>query len=527
MARSPGPDGDRKKSHASETPPRAAARAARAAGLSSDLSFDEQVEIIGQINRVVAKNKIKITDDTFTFKAKKRGSLIPLLINLGALILTMSAGAVLIRYFDRQEATLITGTARVLTAEAKLMEAFREESEARLSEKDREIARIRERLAGLDEERRRLQLDSDLLLQQREAELRAELERLLEEERGKLLQEGVSDDGIRQQLSDLEARLGEENRARIAALREQSERDLAAKDAELAGLQEQLLQRESELESRFQAETGRLETERSRIEDQLSRLRESRQQEELVFDQLLGRYARVEAELSEGRDAAALRELESLESFLATPAIAALPAVRQRWPLDRFTIDSLRALIAARQSAPPAAETAGEAEALAAASAAAADAERQLAEARAEIQSLSRELRGARAAAEARRALSQRLAALRRRYGEVSRATVSQRLSQEQLLALVETKLRVREAMTSEPMKSRYPDLYAELEEYLDAFAAEQQARAREEALRDVMAVLEGLAARREDLPGLQGGYSTPRGDLFAELLERLSRLLE
>jgi hypothetical protein len=109
----------------------------------------------------------------------------------------------------------------------------------------------------------------------------------------------------------------------------------------------------------------------------------------------------------------------------------------------------------------------------------------------------------------------------------VSRATVSQRLSQEQLLALVETKLRVREAMTSEPMKSRYPDLYAELEEYLDAFAAEQQARAREEALRDVMAVLEGLAARREDLPGLQGGYSTPRGDLFAELLERLSRLLE
>jgi hypothetical protein len=104
---------------------------------------------------------------------------------------------------------------------------------------------------------------------------------------------------------------------------------------------------------------------------------------------------------------------------------------------------------------------------------------------------------------------------------------VSARVSQEQVLALMETKLRVREAMTSEPMKSRYPDLYPALEAYLDAFAADMRARAQDEALNDVISVLEQVAARREILPALQGGYSTPQGDLFAELLDALAALLQ
>ena len=158
---------------------------------------------------------------------------------------------------------------------------------------------------------------------------------------------------------------------------------------------------------------------------------------------------------------------------------------------------------------------------------AAAAAESNLTSAHAEVQRLSRELREARAAAEARRALADRLSSFRRSYGEISSGSVSKRVSREQVLALVETKLRVREAMTSEPMNSRYPGLYAALEEYLDAFAAEQQARAQDAALEDVIAVLNALAARRENLPGLQGGYSTPRQDLFAELLEKLALLFK
>jgi hypothetical protein len=583
MARSPGQDRDKTNRPASKAAsragapeagapearaPEAGAPKAGAADISSDLSFDEQVEIIGQINRVVARNKIQISDDTFTFDAKKHGGLVPLLINLCALAVVVSAGIILVRFFNRQEVTLVTETARVLTAETKLIEAFRQESEARLSEKDREIASIRERLAELDAERRKLQLDSETLVRRRETQLLAELEGELEAMRRKLEQEGVSAAGIQQQLNDLETGLREENRAEITALQERSDQELAAKDAELSKLQEQLRQRENELQDRFQQETERLEAERLRADAQLSQLREIRQQEDLVFDQLLARYARLEAALQEGSTATALRDLENLEAFLATPAIAALPAVRQRLPLDRFTITSARALITARQNAlreapgeellseiaatvaaadqaARSADNAGAlrlyAEALAAipdlqrshealladSASAAAAAERNLGAARAEVQQLSRELRGARAAAEARRTLVDRLSSFRRRYGGISSSSVSERVSAEQVLALVETKLRVREAMTSEPMNSRYPDLYAELEEYLDAFAAEQQARARDTALEDVIAVLDALAARRESLPGLQGGYSTPRQDLFAELLEKLALLLE
>jgi len=578
MARSP--EQDKEKTGGPGTPGEAKKkRAVRAAGISSDLSFDEQVEIIGQINRVVAKNKIQITDDTFNFSARKRGVLIPLLINLGALVMLMTAGFYLIRYFDRQEASLVTESAGFLTAEAKLIAAVKQESEARLSEKDREIATIRGRLEELDAERRRLQLESETQVREREALLQADLERLLEEERGKLMNEGADEAAIQQQLSDLEARLREENRVEIADLRQQSEQELAMRDAELAGLQEQLLQREAELESRLREETGRLEAERSSIEAQLALLRENRQQEALVLEQLSAAWALVESEMQAGRTDTAFSALDSLENFLATPAFADMPAFRQRLPRDRFAIASLRELVAARAALSLAEEgesegadaatllaqvsatvaeadrasSAGDLEAArslyqealaavpdlersheallaapaAAAAAAASEAERRLSAARTEIRRLTAELSRTRAAAAERRALSERLAAVRRGYVASAADAVSGRVTQEQVLALVETKLRVREAMTSEPMKSSHPDLYPELEAYLDAFAADQRARAQDEALQDVIRVLEGLAARRETLPALQGGYSTPQGDLFAELLDTLTALLQ
>ncbi len=66
--------------------------------------------------------------------------------------------------------------------------------------------------------------------------------------------------------------------------------------------------------------------------------------------------------------------------------------------------------------------------------------------------------------------------------------------SQAQVLALLETKLRVRQALSAEPLASRYPGLYEELEKYLDAYGQEQRQEGQAGALQDAAAVLEGLA---------------------------------
>ena len=83
---------------------------------SSDITFEEQIEIIGEINEVLEKNRIEIKPDTFAFTPKKRGSLIPLLINGGALVILAASAFFLLAFFNREERSLIRDSATVLTA---------------------------------------------------------------------------------------------------------------------------------------------------------------------------------------------------------------------------------------------------------------------------------------------------------------------------------------------------------------------------------------------------------------------------
>ena len=92
---------------------------------AGDISFEEQVEIIGEINEVLEKNRIEIKPDTFAFTPKKQGSLIPLLINGGALVILAVAAFFLLAFFNREEQSLIRESATVLSAEGKLIQALR------------------------------------------------------------------------------------------------------------------------------------------------------------------------------------------------------------------------------------------------------------------------------------------------------------------------------------------------------------------------------------------------------------------
>jgi chromosome segregation ATPase len=590
---------------------------------AGDISFEEQVEIIGEINEVLEKNRIEIKPDTFAFTPKKRGSLIPLLINGGALVILALGAFFLLAFFNREERSLIQESTTVLSAEGKLIEALREESEQQLSEKDSQIADIQERLEDLRKQAETAKLETEARIREREEQLRGELEDQLAAEREKLRSAGLTTSAIDDQLRALQQRLTSENESRLAEFREASETELAEKAAEIAALEEQyrqsLLQfqqersdlveqfseREAELRAQLAQQAEEAESVQAAVADQLAALREQRRREQLVFDQIQSAYSQVENDLAVGRYDTALRDLSNLESYLSQTSIAALPAVQDRIPTDRFLIASLRDLIEARRTPPPEAvsqleegppsetdqllasisvtvaeadrlvqtgDSAGaerlyssaigqipdiqrshtylvEAARRAAAEGAGQDSSAALSQLQVELDrtkaSLSqqtRELDQAKAtisresqqisryeASQAQiAALRREVSTLRQRYSSLSASGASARVSQSKVLDLVDTKLQVREVLSSEPVRSQYPELYDAMEEYFDTYGKVQLQSGQEEALKDANEVLDDLLGRGSaDLSAMKRSYGAAEGDPFAQFLKKLEALLE
>jgi len=605
---------------------------------AGDISFEEQVEIIGEINEVLEKNRIEIKPDTFAFTPKKQGSLIPLLINGGALVILAIGAFFLLAFFNRQERSLIRESATVLTAEGKLIEALRQESEQQLSEKDQQIADIQARLEDLRRQAETAKLDTEAKIREREEQLRSELDAQLAAEREKLQGEGMTTAAINDQLRTLEQRLTSENESRMAVFREASQAELAEKEAELTALEEQyrqsllqfqqersdleqqFSQREAELRAQLEQQAAEAESAQAEVADQLAALREQRQREQLVLDQILSSYNQVEDNLTVGRYDTALSNLSNLESYLSQTSIASLPAIRDRIPTERFLIASLRDLIVARQAPAPEAvarpeeatpsetdqllasisATVAEADRLvqsgdsagaeglyssaigqipdiqrshtflveaarraAAAQSAGQDASaalnrlqaeldrtkaslsqqtRELNQTKSALDQRTRELNQAKTTISQQRqqisryeasqaeiaALRQEVSTLRQRYSSLSSSGAAARVSQSKVLDLVDTKLQVREVLSSEPVRSQYPELYDAMEEYFDTYGKVQLQSGQEEALKDANKVLDDLlGSGAADLSAMKRSYGAAQGDPFAQFLQKLEALLE
>jgi hypothetical protein len=511
------------------------------------ISIDEQVEIIGQINDVVRKNRIHIHKNTFAFSPRKEGSFIPILVAGAALAVTLIAAVLMVYHYNRSERHLVTRSSVVLSGEGKLLEAFKKESAEQLGAKDRQISEIQASLEQLASERDRLKLDTQALIQRREAELEAGLERQLAEQRQKLEREGMQSAAVERELKNLESRLAGANERQMEAFRRQTEEQLAAKNASLAmmarqytesleafqreraALEERLGSREAELQAQLRERTAAAESERTAAADQLAQLQAQRQKEQLVFNQLQSGYEKVRSDLKEGLYDEADKELDAVQELLSKEAVLSLPAIRSRLPQERFMIDSLRRLAGferaesrAAQSEPAAAPS--QADALPAAEQERRKLQEELRQARDGLDRLAQEVARYQAEAKRRAALEAQLRAMRESYTEAGKGGSAS--SQARVLALLETKLRVRKVLSSEPVASQHPGLYEQLEQYFDALGREQRQEGQSTVLSDALTVLDTLKGGRLDPRRLKGDYSGALSDLFARFLEKLQGLL-
>jgi len=333
-----------------------------------DVSPEDRAKILRQIDEVIDSNRIKVQADTFTITAKRSGIGLPILIN-GAIVAVVAATLLIFTFFfNRQEDVLATGAGTILSAESKVFETLRKESQAQLQLKDREVLAFQQQLQDTLERQRRLQAETDQTIRRREEQLEEEFQSTLEQERQRLLDQGLATAAIEERLNTFEAEKRSELEAEFETFRRQTQEDAAQREEAIAGLvrgyeqnlqsaqaerselERQLQERETELQSQYDKQTQALEGDRARVAAQLDRLQEEQRQEQLVRDQILGAYETVNVNIAAGEYALALQRLESIRSYLDQEPALSLAGIQRQRSVERFIITSLEDLIRSRSA---------------------------------------------------------------------------------------------------------------------------------------------------------------------------------
>ena len=326
----------------------------------SDVTPEEGVDLLAQIEQSVAKSRTPVTPETFSYTPQRSGLFFPVVLNIAALALIAIAVLFFSLFFNRQERTLTGGSGTVLTGERTLVSALTREAEDKLRTKDQEIGTIQ---GSLDQTRERLtalRAEADSQVLKKEQELRASFDEQLAAEKARLQGLGASTASIESQLAVLRDQLQKTYDSKLSEFRNRLNADTAQKEAaltaQLTGSQTTLAQAQSEkaqLQAQLDAATktaASAQGEQQRLAAQVASLAARGQREQLVLDQITASYAAAGAAMNASRFDDALGVLGSLALYLDQAAVASLPAVQRRKPVDLFLIDSLEKLVVSRKA---------------------------------------------------------------------------------------------------------------------------------------------------------------------------------
>lgn len=329
----------------------------------SGISKEDQKDILQQIDNVVAENRIATTPEDFVVKAVKQGLLFPVLVIAAAVVALIGGGAAFYFLYQQGETKIVRGTLGTITAEGQLIQAVRQEANARIEEKNQQINSIQGRLADIDKQRQDLQSNMDAKVSAKEQELRSQLTATLAAEKSRLEAEGLSRQAVATRMQELERQRNAQLARQLDAFRKDAEiqRQLAEKnlktlqenyEANLAKANSERQQamadaqkREQELKGQFAQKTETLESAKARAEQELAAMAAQRAKEDLVVSQLTGLYGVVGDDINKHDYEKALDGLKDLRSFVERPDVASLPGIAKRHEFDEFVIDSLSSYV--------------------------------------------------------------------------------------------------------------------------------------------------------------------------------------
>jgi hypothetical protein len=329
----------------------------------SGISREEQQEIRQEIEKVATSSRMKVSPEMFVVKAAKQGVLFPVLVNVVAIVALAVGLGVLYFIFQRGESQAARQDTTAITAEGKLLEEVKKESEARLQEKNQQIGQIQGRLAEIDKQRQDLQANMDAKVQARESQLRAAMAAELDTERSRLQKQGLSDQDIQKRLADLEAQKNTSFNTQLAAFRTQADADRKKSETALQDLRTQFnadlakanadrqqvltdsRQREADLQAQLAQKTKELQSAQAQTQAQLAALTSQKQQEDLVSQQLVGLYSVAQTDIAAKNYPKALTSLQAIGTYMNSSDVALLPGMARRRPVDLFIVNSLSSLV--------------------------------------------------------------------------------------------------------------------------------------------------------------------------------------
>jgi hypothetical protein len=329
----------------------------------------ERREILANIDQVAGRNRLAAGPGRPKAKPLKKGFVFPLVVNVLALVFTAAVLAGLALIFRQRDQGLAEGSAVVASAEGKLIQEIKRESDSKLQEKEKAIAEIQGRLSSIDRQRSELAATIEQRIAQREIELRAALQAELDKERKRLAGLGLSESAIQERLKKFEAQKTAEFNRQLEDFRKKAEVDKAAEDARLTQAREEYQRnisglnderktildeakkREDQLRASLDAKAKELEGQSAaakaglaKAQSELSQLEDQRSKQQAAEDRILGLYGSIRGALRERRFEDALASVSALDSYLNDPALLSVPGIQSRREADLFVADALGSL---------------------------------------------------------------------------------------------------------------------------------------------------------------------------------------
>lgn len=520
------------------------------------LNAEERQEIEARIEELFTERRL-LPEDLVSKRTLKSGALLPITVNI-LVLLALAAGMwfLVIPNWDT-EAIVGAGEARFETTEGFIVERVRQQAEEELSAQERRVAEIRRQLEQLREQQTATPSTDDQAAA-RESELQQELNSLLtqlEEQRaqGEEAQDEATS-AFEQRLNELQQRQ-EEQRFLLNQLgfsyetveRLLSTGDSAAAVEELnradqfladysvdggggfgdtisilqqgnAALREALVlfEEASEVDPRDAEQLARIDSAATLVEDADALMASGNEQEA----EELYRSALAELNATER----AFEQVEDLEAQRRAEERSELQEQLERARNEAAAREAeLRQELAEARSALEGAETAQERASL-----------------EARLSGLEEELQSSRERAallESRIDQRDRSIATLRAEAEEQLATVRQTLEQQlgdgvgadrsALTDLLETKTLIREVLSSDVVRREHPDLYEEMERYLDALGERRVAEGRGQGLYGSVLALQELMEGVGIAPATRVSSSASNEELRAALAEELFSLVQ
>ncbi len=332
-------------------------------GQTTGISEEDRQEIILEIERVAGENKIAVTDDIFDYAPRKNGSIFPILVNIVGALVLVGGIWLLAQIFAGDEEELRRTGQTVITAESRLIEEIRRETEQQLAQQEEEIGAIQAQLASLREERTTLAADIEERIAQREDQLRRQFEAELEEERRRLIALDLSDEEIEVRLAEFTRLQEQEFTDRLTEIRQEANAEQERLNEELDSLEVQFsrtleeanaardaLVRESEVrleevEAQLQERIAERESQLSEAASELARLSRDQERAELVRGQIRGLFTSVDAAIDAGERETARARLQDLRTLLNEDTVLRIPALQEQRTVDLLIVGALESLV--------------------------------------------------------------------------------------------------------------------------------------------------------------------------------------